>query len=105
MATKLKKLIDDEAKASEAGEVDQSVPARIAVKVTRGHDRAKTLQIRLNDEELGELTALAETRGLPVSTVARQLLLQALNPVDDLKTALDRLERDVSEVRRRALSA
>lgn len=105
MATKLKQLIDDEAKASEAGEVDQSAPARVAVKVTRGHDRAKTLQIRLNHEELGELTALAETRGLPVSTVARQLLLQALNPVDDLKTALDRLERDVSEVRRRALSA
>ncbi len=75
------------------------------MKVTRGHDRAKTLQIRLNHEELGELTALAETRGLPVSTVARQLLLQALNPVDDLKAALDRLERDVSEVRRRALLA
>lgn len=105
MARKLKKLIDAEAKASEAGEVDQSSPARVGVKVTRGHDRAKTLQIRLNHEELGELTALAETRGLPVSTVARQLLLQALNPVDDLKTALDRLERDVSEVRRRALSA
>lgn len=105
MATKLKKLIDAEAKASEAGEVDQSSPTRAGVKVTRGHDRAKTLQIRLNHEELGELTALAETRGLPVSTVARQLLLQALNPVDDLKTALDRLERDVSEVRRRALSA
>lgn len=101
MATKLKKLIDDEAKASEAGEV---APARAGVKVTRGHDRAKTLQIRLNHEELGELTALAETRGLPVSTVARQLLLQALNPVGDLKAALDRLERDVSEVRRRALS-
>ena len=105
MATKLKKLIDAEAKASEAGEVDQSSTARARVKVTRGHDRAKTLQIRLNHEELGELTALAETRGLPVSTVARQLLLQSLNPVDDLQTALDRLERDVSEVRRRALSA
>ena len=75
------------------------------MKVTRGHDRAKTLQIRLNHEEISELTALAEDRGLPVSTVARQLLLQSLNPVDDLKAALDRLERDVSEVRRRALSS
>ena len=105
MATKLKKLIDAEATASEAGEVDQSSTARAGVKVTRGHDRAKTLQIRLNHEEISELTALAQDRGLPVSTVARQLLLQSLNPVDDLKAALDRLERDVSEVRRRALSA
>lgn len=105
MATKLKKLIDTEAKAAEGGEVDQSSTARAGVKVTRGHDRAKTLQIRLNYEEIGELTALAKDRGLPVSTVARQLLLQSLNPVDDLKAALDRLERDLSEVRRRALSA
>jgi hypothetical protein len=43
---------------------------------------------------LAELTALAEDRGLPVSTIARQLLLQSLAPADDLKTALDRLERD-----------
>lgn len=105
MATKLKKLIDAEAKAAEDGEVDQASTARAGVKVTRGHDRAKTLQIRLNHEEISELTALAQDRGLPVSTVARQLLLQSLNPVDDLKAALDRLERDVSEVRRRALSA
>jgi predicted DNA-binding protein len=105
MATKLKKLIDAEAKAADAGEDDQSSTVPAGVKVTRGHDRAKTLQIRLSHEELGELTALAETRGLPVSTVARQLLLQSLNPVDDLQAALDRLERDVSEVRRRALSA
>ena len=105
MATQLTKLIEAEATAAEEGEADQSATARAGVKVTRGHDQAKTLQIRLNHEELSELTALAEDRGLPVSTVARQLLLQSLNPVDDLKAALDRLERDVSEVRRRALSA
>ena len=105
MATQLTKLIEAEATAAEEGEADQSATARAGVKVTRGHDRAKTLQIRLNREELSELAALAEDRGLPVSTVARQLLLQSLNPVDDLKAALDRLERDVSEVRRRALSA
>lgn len=105
MATKLKKLLDAEAKAAEDGEADQSSTAPNGVKVTRGHDRAKTLQIRLNDDEFGELTALAQDRGLPVSTVARQLLLQSLNPVDDLKAALDRLERDVSAVRRRVLSS
>jgi uncharacterized protein YbaP (TraB family) len=102
---KLKDIIDAEATAAEAAEVDQESPVRADVKVTRGHDRAKTLQIRLNEDELGELTALAKDRGLPVSTVARQLLLQFLAPGDDLKTALDRLERDLSEVRRKALSA
>ncbi len=35
------------------------------VRVTRGHDRVKTLQIRLNEDELGELTALAQDGGYP----------------------------------------
>lgn len=103
--TKLKDLLDDEGAAVEAAEADQESPLRADVKVTRGHDRAKTLQIRLNEGELRELVALAADRGLPVSTVARQLLLQSLAPADDLKSALDRLERDIAAVRRRALSA
>jgi len=48
--------------------------------------------------------ALAQDRGLPVSTVARQLLLQSIAPADDLKSALDRLERDLAAVRLKALS-
>lgn len=39
---------------------------------------------------------MAQDRGLPVSTVARQLLLQSLAPTYDLKSALDRLEQDIS---------
>lgn len=101
----LKDLLDAEGAAAEAAEADQASPVRTDVKVTRGHDRAKTLQIRLNEDELAELTALARDRGLPVSTVARQLLLQSLAPADDLKGALDRLERDISAVRRRGVSA
>ena len=103
--SELKELLDAEGAAAEAAEVDQESPVRADVKLTRGHDRARTLQIRLNEDELGELTALAKDRGLPVSTVARQLLLQSLAPEDDLKSALDRLERDISAVRRKALSA
>lgn len=103
--TKLKDLLDAEGAAVEAAEVDQESSLRADVKVTRGHDRAKTLQIRLNEDELRELVALAADRGLPVSTVARQLLLQSLAPADDLRSALDRLERDISAVRRKALSA
>lgn len=102
---RLEDLLAAEAKAVEAAESDQEAPIRGDVRITRGHGRARTLQIRLNDDELAELTALAQDRGLPVSTVARQLLLQSLAPADDLKTALDRLERDLSAVRRKALSA
>ncbi len=101
--SKLEELLDAEGVAAEAGEADQQSP--LPAGVTRGHGRAKTLQVRLNEDELAELAALAADRGLPVSTVARQLLLQALSPADDLKSALDRLERDISAVRRKALSA
>jgi predicted DNA binding CopG/RHH family protein len=103
--SELKDLLNTEGAAAEAAETDPDSPRRTDVKVTRGHDRGKTLQIRLNEDELGELTAMAADRGLPVSTVARQLLLQSLAPGDDLKSALDRLERDISAVRRKALSA
>ncbi|WP_166849505.1 CopG family transcriptional regulator [Isoptericola sp. BMS4] len=49
------------------------------VKVTRGHSRARVLQIRLNDDELAQLEKVADERGLPTSTVARALLLQAMD--------------------------
>jgi hypothetical protein len=101
----LQELLDAEGAAAETAEADQDSVRRTDVNVTRGHPRARTLQIRLNEDELADLTALAEDRGLPVSTVARQLLLQSLAPADDLKTALDRLERDVMALRRKALPA
>jgi hypothetical protein len=101
----IKDLIDAEGAAAERAEVEQDSSKRTDVRVTRGHDRARTLQIRLNEDELAELVAFAEDRGLPVSTVARQLLLQSLAPADDLKSALDKLERDISAVRRKALRA
>lgn len=75
------------------------------VKVTRGHPRARNLQVRFREEEFEELAAYAEQRGLPVSTVVRMLVLQAIAPADDLKSALDKLEMDLAALRRRALSA
>ncbi len=51
------------------------------------------------------LATYAEHRGLPVSTVVRMLVLQAIAPADDLKSALDRLESDLVALRRKALSA
>jgi len=61
--------------------------------------------VRFREEEFDELSAYAEARGLPVSTVVRMLVLQAIAPVDDLRSALDQLESDLAAVRRKALSA
>jgi hypothetical protein len=71
--------------------------------VARGYERSKTLQIRLNEDELDQISALARDRALPVSTVARQLLLVSLRPQGDLRSSFDRLERDISALRRQAL--
>jgi hypothetical protein len=100
----LKELLAAEGAAAEAAEADPDSPKRSDVRVTRGHPRSKTLQVRLNDDEVAALVVIAEDRGLPVSTVARHMLLQSLAPADDIKSAFDRLERDLSALRRRVLS-
>jgi hypothetical protein len=58
----------------------------------------------LRDDEYEELAAYAEHRGLPVSTVVRRLVFEAIAPADDLKSALDRMASGLAAVRRRALS-
>lgn len=105
--SKIHELLEAETKAAEEAETfsDPSEPLPAHVKITRGHPRAKMLQIRLRDDEYAELGAYAQDRNLPVSTVARVLLLQALGPEDDLKSALDRLERGISAVRRKVQTA
>jgi len=96
-----------EAKAVEEAEArsDPNEPLPAHVKVRRGHPRARNLQVRFREDEFEELTQYAEQRGLPVSTVVRALVLQAIAPADDLKSALDKLETDLAAVRRKALSA
>jgi hypothetical protein len=107
MSKKIDALLAAEAKAAEEAEatsdIDAPLPAH--VRVTRGHPRAKNLQVRFRDDEYDELATYAEHRGLPVSTVVRMLVLQAITPADDLKSALDRLESDLVALRRKALSA
>jgi hypothetical protein len=107
MSKKIEDLLAAEAKAAEEAEAtsDPSAPLPDHVKVTRGHPRARNLQVRFRDDEFDELTAYAEQSGLPVSTVVRSLVLQAIAPADDLKSALDKLETDLAAVRRKALSA
>ncbi|MCX6397442.1 MAG: hypothetical protein NTV23_13225 [Propionibacteriales bacterium] len=101
---RIDELLEAEAVAAEMAEADQDSAVRTDVRITRGHSRSRTLQVRLNDHELDQLTAYADQRGLPVSTVARLFLLQALSPADDLHAVFDRIERDLSNIRREALS-
>jgi hypothetical protein len=103
----VKDLIAQEAEAAELAEQtgDDHAPLPEGTNVTRGHGRSRTLQIRLNGSEYDELEMLAKSRDLPVSTVARNLLLTAISPTDDVRGALDRLEVDLAIVRRQIQQA
>jgi uncharacterized protein YbaP (TraB family) len=76
--------------ATEADAVEHNPDAAIkpGSNVTRGHQRARTLQVRLNVEELDALSRLAEQRGIPVSTLARDLLLAHMADSDNSAKAL-----------------
>jgi len=76
--------------AAEAAAAEQNpdAPIKAGSTITRGHSRAKTLQVRLNDDELAALATLAATRGIPVSTLARDLLLGQLGAGDTSTKAL-----------------
>ncbi len=110
MSKTLDELIEQEGAAAEAvrgtGENDPLPPH---VKVTRGNDRARVLQVRFNEDEVERLTAYAQELGVPVSTALRALALDVLaskgEGKDDLDAALARLERDVLDVKRMAKSA
>lgn len=107
MSKTIDELLAEEAIAVEEAEAtsDPEAPLPAHVKVTRGHPRARNLQVRFRDDEFAELAAYADQRGLPVSTVVRSLVLQAIAPADDLKAAFDKLDADLAAIRRKALSA
>lgn len=73
--TDIEELLGIEAEASERNKDAEPGPG---TRTTRGNGRAKILQIRLNPEELAALREAAERRGLPVSTVARDMILRGL---------------------------
>ncbi|PRZ39734.1 hypothetical protein CLV47_11898 [Antricoccus suffuscus] len=88
-----KALLDAEGAASEAG---KDAPLRPGTSLTRGHGRTKTLQVRLNDDEYAALSALAETRNVPVSTLVRSLILPVITPGRDTPAArIERLRREL----------
>lgn len=53
-------------------------PIPADAKVTRGHDRTRTLPVKLDDDEYTQFEQLAERRRPPMSTLARSHLLEAL---------------------------
>lgn len=69
-----------ESEAAEAAELDSdpNAPLPEGTKVTRGHDRSKVLQVRLNDDELALLEKHAREQMIPVSTLARAMLIRSL---------------------------
>ncbi|HUH71790.1 MAG TPA: hypothetical protein VLZ05_24680 [Mycobacterium sp.] len=69
--------IGDEAEAGEADQTVRPIPAH--VKVTRGNPRNKVLQVRLNPDEYAAIERIAQHRGLPASTVAREALLTLID--------------------------
>jgi len=70
--------------AAEAAAAEQNTdaPIKAGSTITRGHSRARTLQVRLNDDELAALAMLAAAGGIPVSALARHLLLGQLAAAD-----------------------
>ena len=81
---------------SEAAEQHPDTAIRPGSKVTRGHNRVKTLQVRLNDDEFATLTAVAERLGVPASTLARDLLLRGLaSPSESPQAVIARMRADL----------
>jgi hypothetical protein len=102
MAHDVKDFLDRLGEESEQAEqnADPGAPLPEGTRVTRGHNRSRTLQVRLNEDEYEQLELLAKGRELPVSTVARSLLLAALGPSDDAGATLTRIEYDIAQLRR-----
>jgi len=78
--SELEKLLRQEA---EHAEQNKDATPGGDTKIGRpGRDRAKVLSVRLNAKEYQQLTAQAELAGVGPSTLARSVILGALNPSD-----------------------
>ncbi|MCG5433480.1 hypothetical protein LV457_14455 [Mycobacterium sp. MYCO198283] len=102
-----------DAAAGEDDQTDRPLPEHVTVS-RPNRARSKVLQVRLNPEELEALERVAERRGLPVSTVAREQLLRLVaeervpSAADDLTglvttlTSVAALIQEAVEARNRA---
>jgi predicted DNA-binding ribbon-helix-helix protein len=83
---------------AEAAEANPDAPITDRSTVTRGHARSKVLQVRLNQDEFDAIERLAERRQLPVSTIAREQLLQLIATNDDPTDRLAQLQTSATVV-------
>jgi hypothetical protein len=75
----LAELVRTEAESAEATR-DEPYDEEALARVRRAPKGGTVLSVRLNDDELAALTALARDKHIPVSTMARSLILTAMNP-------------------------
>lgn len=100
----LRTLITAEAEHAEATK-DDPIPAEALARATRPNlARSVTFSVRLNPDELAEVQAVADERGIPASTlvrgwIVRQLAAERRTPTDTA-AVVDRLEADVAALRR-----
>lgn len=80
MSKSIKEILDEEAAAAESTKDSLDVEIPPHVTISRGGPRTRVLQVRVNDDELAAVEALAQKRNLPPSTVVREMILNALNP-------------------------
>jgi len=74
----LQRLLREEAEHAEQN-ID-ATPSGDATITRPGRDRAKVLSVRLNAEEYEQLATQAELAGVGTSTLARSMILGAMNP-------------------------
>ncbi|WP_375487146.1 DUF6290 family protein [uncultured Mycobacterium sp.] len=80
MGKGIEQILEEEAAAAEATKDDLDVEIPASSSITHGGPRTRVVQVRLNDDEQAALEELAESRNLPVSTVVREMILNALDP-------------------------
>jgi hypothetical protein len=79
---------------------DDHAPLPAGIAVTRATVGARALRTRVNGDELEQLERLAKARELPVSTLARSLVLAALAHASDAVAAITRMDADLAALRR-----
>lgn len=92
-------------------EIEQSELTREAAPAGRGvrknREASSVYSLRLPEAIIAQLSEVADELDVPVSALIRGFILDGLAAREggDLRSALDKLERDLGEVRRRAITA
>jgi len=105
MMTDRAKVIREEIEQSER--TRDTAPPAGARGVRKNREASSVYSLRLPNEVIAQLNALADELDVPVSALVRGFIADGLAARDggDLQSAFSRLERDLNEVRRKVLPA